>query len=292
MKVKWFKKKSADGVVAPALKATTLESSIDAGGFDFAAVVDRARAQATVGLVAADQRVVIDELHEWEDHVGAVDGLVAAVSVLEAGPGAGPARLWATFRARTKTARKEPEAFVAELAKRGDDLYGAAADAGIEADPMGAGEVTRSAAAVWSSVQAPAWPPVAAAVEETPESIVIDGQAHVVLEIDTGFPEAEAEIVDALAAIELGPRVRWVRTYRPSAVDGGQGRRSSVLVVSMTAGADRVEAVVAVIVAALSPRVRLRTHRMVGRQGLGLVMACGAGVLGWQHAAMTARAVA
>ena len=148
MKVKWFTKKSADGVVAPALKGTTLESSIDAGGFDFAAVVDRARAQATVGLVAADQRVVIDELHEWEDHVGAVDGLVAAVSVLEAGPGAGPARLWATFRARTKTARKEPEAFVAELAKRGDDLYGAAADAGIEADPMGAGEVRRSAAAV------------------------------------------------------------------------------------------------------------------------------------------------
>ena len=60
----------------------------------------------------------------------------------------------------------------------------------------------------------------------------------------------------------------------------------------MTADVDRVEAVVAVIVAALSPRVRLRTHRMVGRQGLGLVMACGAGVLGWQHAAMTARAVA
>ena len=157
---------------------------------------------------------------------------------------------------------------------------------------MGAGEVTRAAAAVWSSVQAPSWPPMAASVEETPASIVIDGQAHVVLEIDTGFPEAEAEIVDALAAIELGPRVRWVRTYRPSAVDGGQGRRSSVLVVSMTADVDRVEAVVAVIVAALSPRVRLRTHRMVGRQGLGLVMACGAGVLGWQHAAMTARAVA
>lgn len=288
----WMKKKGSEGVAVPALRGTTLASSIDAGGFDFAAVIDRARAQATVGLVATDAGMDIDALHDWEQRMSRLDGLVASVSVVEAGPGRGPLRLWATFRASTKTARREPEAFVAELAKRGDELYGAAADAGIEADPMDVAAVTQAVATVWSPMKKAVWPPVAGSVKETAQAVVVDGQAHVVLEVDTGFGEAEAEMVEAMEAIELGPRVRWSRVCRPSAIDEGAGRRSSSLMVSMGADVEQVESVVATIVMALSPRVRLRTHRLVGRQALGVAMGAGAGVLGWQHTRMTVAAVA
>ncbi|WP_151550185.1 MULTISPECIES: hypothetical protein [Corynebacterium] len=279
-----FKKKTAVASKSPAaLRNTRIVESIDAAGFPFAAVIDRRMAQASMGLVI-DQHMVPSELiAEVEHRLGDIDGLVATTFVVGGGSVRQAGRMWATFRARSKTQRKDDEEFVTELARRSTQLFNAAADAGMDAVPMDGRCVEELGAQSWSPSHDPQWPPVAEEVEEDAQFATIDGITHVGLGLDLDIAGVEEQVVEATCAIEVGPRVMLARHFRPSADDSGDGRRTGVWTI---AGADEPAAVkelAGVVVQTLDPRVQLRVHALTGRHGLAVATMCGGGVLGWQH---------
>lgn len=279
----WQRKAASQGITPRSCRGTRLVSYVDAAGFPFGTVVDRVHGQASMGLVFEEPMVTSDLLHATEQKLGEIDSLVGTVCVEGAGSQSAPARLWATFRARSKSQRKDDEEFVTEFAKRSTQLYNAAADCGLHATPLTERQISQLAAYAWSDVQAPQWPPVAKTVAATAGGIVIDSVAHIALEVVTDEPEVEEQILEVIHAIQVGPRVSLARSFRPSLDSVGKGRRAGILSLSMDSGMDDVERVVAGITEALDPRVQLRVHRLWGRSEIGVAAMCGGGVLGWQH---------
>lgn len=279
----WQKKKTESGISPTSMRGTRMLESIDAAGFPFAAIIDRSRAQASMGLVFDEQMFDTRLLVDVERGLGEVEGLVATTAVMSGGASPAPARLWATFRARSKSQRRDDDEFVADLARRSTQLFNAAADADLAASPLTGSQVTELAAYSWSDVQTPAWPPVAKKVEETAEAIVIDEVSHVAFVVDIDVPDVEDQIVEATGAIQVGPRVSLARQFRPGLDGQGTGRRVGVLTVSGEDTPEAVAGVAAVIIDALDPHVQLRVHRLRGRTGLAVATMCGGGVLGWQH---------
>lgn len=279
----WQRKKSESGIAPTAMRGTRMVESIDAAGFPFAAIIDRNRAQASMGLVFDEPMFDTRLLVDVERDLGEVEGLVATTAVMSGGAQPAPARLWATFRARSKSQRRDDEEFVADLARRSTQLFNAAADAHLAASPLTGGQVMELAAYSWSDVQTPAWPPVAKKVEETTDSVVIDGVAHVGFAVDVDVPDVETQVVEATSAIQVGPRVALARQFRPGLDGQGSGRRVGVLTISAEDSPEAVAGVARVIIEALDPHVQLRVHRLHGRAAVAAATMCGGGVLGWQH---------
>ncbi len=272
------------------MRSMRLVESIDAAGFPFGAVVDRPRSQASMGLVFEDTIVDTSLLAEVEAHLGDSEGLVATTCVVSGGPHPAPARMWATFRARSKSQRRDDDEFVTDLARRSTQLFNAAADSGLEVTPLTGSQIKTLAAYSWSDMQAPAWPPVAAKVDETAGAIVIDEVAHVGFCVDIDVPEVDAEIAEAVQALAVGPRVSLARHFRPGLDGAGAGRRIGVLTVAGEDSVEAVRAVAGVMVSALSPRVQLHVRPLLGRESLAVATMCGGGVLGWQHLDVTGKA--
>lgn len=280
----WWKKGKSDSGIAPqSMRATRLVESVDAAGFPFGAVVDRARSQASMGLVFDGTFFDSSLLAGVESRLGDVDGLVATTCVVSGGPHPAPARMWATFRARSASQRRDDDEFVTDLARRSTQLFNAAADSGLDVMPLTGSQIKALAAYSWSDIQAPAWPPVAAAVEESAGAIVIDEVAHVAFSVDIDVPEVDAEIAEAVQALAVGPRVALARHFRPGLDGAGSGRRTGVLTVAGEDSPEAVRAVADVMVHALSPRVQLHVRPLLGRASVAVATMCGGGVLGWQH---------
>lgn len=279
----WKKKSSTQGISPRSCRGTRLVSYVDAAGFPFGAVIDRAHSQASMGLVFEESMIPSRMLHSTESKLGEIDSLVGTMCVESAGSQPAPARLWATFRARSKSQRKDDEEFVAELAKRSTQLYNAAEDCGLHATPLTDRQITQLASYAWSEVQPPQWPPVAKTVVETAGGISIDQVGHVALEVVTGDDEVEQQILEVMHTIQVGPRVSLARSYRPAVEAGRTGRRAGIVTLSMDSGVEDADRVAESIMSALDPRVQLRVHRLWGRTEVGVATMCGGGVLGWQH---------
>lgn len=286
----WKKGKSDNGISPQAMRTTRLVESIDAAGFPFGAVVDRSRSQASMALVFDGTNFDTDLLAGVESKLGQSEGLVATTCVVSGGPNPAPARIWATFRARSKSQRRDDDEFVTDLARRSTQLHSAAVDMGLAVTPLTAPQISALAAYSWSDIQTPAWPPVASEVEETLESVVIDEVAHVGFVVDIDNPEVDAEIAEAVQALAVGPRVSLARHFRPGLDGDGSGRRVGVLTVAGEDSPEAVRAVAGVMVSALSPRVQLHVRPILGRTSVAVATMCGGGVLGWQHLDVTDKA--
>ncbi|WP_394277849.1 hypothetical protein [Luteococcus sp.] len=253
-------------------------------------LADASRAQATMLSRVTDAATVTpDALGMWEASLVGMESLLATVSTLTVAEDEPSWSLSATMQAVGRDERRDPTELATRLATSAPAIYRQAGDSGFHSRPLSSSEVVSFGQLHWSPLHPASWPPRAAIVEEGPSEVTVDGNTHVVFEVTC---DGDGTVLEMLASIiqDLGPRVdatfRLARVFRPAAgLDKtSSGRRVGLLTISYEAGRrDTGTYLAALCLAQLDARARLRVRRLFGRQQLGMGMALGLGVLGWQH---------
>lgn len=291
------RKKSKDTVVtiSPRLLRTITPIEVrDLDGYYVGFLSDSPRGQATmVSRVLTAETVTTDALATWEASLVGMDNLLATVATVTVAGDDVSWSLSATMTAADKVERKDPSELVTRLATTAPAIYRQAGDCGFPSRPLSIAEVTSYSQYFWSPEHTAVWPPVATSVEESSQTLTIDDTTHVVFEITCDGADTT---LDSLTTIiqTLGPQVdatlQLARVFRPAASmdETSSGRRVGLLTIAHPA--DRQDAgtyLAALILSQLDARSRLRVRRLTSRQQVGVLMAVGLGVLGWQHLEVT-----
>ncbi|PRQ11439.1 hypothetical protein C1Y63_06205 [Corynebacterium sp. 13CS0277] len=282
-------------IILPETKGLSLHEIRDAAGFDLGLIVDTPFHQATLVLQAADGLLELHEKDTWLDLVCGADatqGVLAASIISTFCGGDEPDYSFITFRTSAAEVKKDLTGFLTSIAVKAPGLY-APEDYEYSWLPLDATRVTELANSYLVDADAvQLFPPAAMTGELHAEYIKHAGRYSVVFEIDSNDAagaEAFREVHDVLCASEMPESLRLIRTARPTHSqyrqvhpDVAPSRTSSLLVVTGEE-LDIVDAIVAEILAVLSPRARLRLLRLTGRQHLGLLQASCLPVYGWQN---------
>lgn len=281
--------------ISPRLLRTITPIEVrDLDGYYVGFLSDASYAQATmVSRVLDAETVTTAGLATWEASLVGMETLLATVATVTVAKEDIAWSLSATMTAADKTERKDPSELATRLAMTSPAIYRRAGDCGFPARPLSIAEVTSYSQHLWSPSHSPVWPPVAATVEETPQSLTIGEITHVVFEITCDGIDTTLDDLTTIIQ-ELGPRLdatlQIARVFRPAASmdEASSGRRVGLLTIAHPA--DEVDVgtyLAALIFSQLNARSRLRVRRLIGRQQLGVLMALGLGVLGWQHLEVT-----
>lgn len=263
----------------------------DTRGFDHGVIIDSGHGQMT--LIST---VTADDGGDYAAMISAMAADADLVSLTRVTEDNGR-YLSATFAATEKTERKHREEFLSTRAVKAENFMHTAAAAGIRLEPVDKAGMSALAARVWpAGAGGQQWPPVADDVEETVSTITClpsDMPVNIVFEVDVDAVEALDEFLDELA-VETGV-LRSSVVVRPPLAEAAEpestGRRCALVTVR-GANVEDAEDTAAELVSGLSPLVRLRVHRMLGRQQAGLLAGAGLGVLGWQQINLTGKPVA
>ncbi|KQB84072.1 hypothetical protein Cocul_00868 [Corynebacterium oculi] len=284
----WVSSRQRRGGYSPAcLASTVVESSREAGGFAFGALVDGKRHQLTV-MLAGEGEASWGQCDEWESRVGARDQVVATCGV-NVGMFSARPLMSVTFRAATKSQREDVSELVTYVAQEYPRVYEAGAAVGLDLVPLSVEDIYQWGGVWWPSSggeQQLVWPPQCDVVRGQVGGIEIGQVACVSYECNFDSSEVGEEFQGVLSGLDVVDVVRCARWYRPvmdehpGGVSGG--RRGGVLTV-MGSSRQHAEGLAAGLLHQLSPQARLRVRRVWGRQEMAVVASAGVGVLGWQH---------
>lgn len=270
-----------------ALRGTQLESSREAGGFSFGAVVDRVRGQITVVMIG-EQEASVEGLAQWETAVAQVEGVVATCAV-NVGMFSAVPLLSVTFTAVTKRQREDATELLTHVARVYPKLYRAAGEAHMPVTPM-----TREQLLSWAQVWWPGekeeqeepWPPENGSIVRHKGAVAIGDLWCVSYEYELGDKGLGQELVGLVGGVDVAGFVRVCRWFRPAMDEAEQsvdaGRRGGIVTV-MGDSQQEAEELAGVLLGQLSPQARLRVRRVWARQEMAAVAGAGVGVLGWQH---------
>ena len=274
--------------LARLLDGLTLESRIDAGGFDQLMLTDEKRQQITVTSLAADIYYVENTQAEcWLEEMAGLDKLACAWLCDSTTPDV-PVLVGGMFKPTDPEEQKDLSELATWLTVDGPVLYNAAAGYGIEAIPGDEAQLAARISAVFD---------VATPLESLEEMKALDWEDHAryttvgnkafsVLVINTSVPGVSEELDQLMNEWDLPVQVTRTRFIRPFASPtvadelglDVAGRNWALVTVEGGAGSDEV------LYNALNPKVRLHCRRGWCRQKLLLTASLGIGVLGYQHA--------
>lgn len=276
--------------VLPVLGGLALSRSHDTGGFELGVIVDKPRRQATIACRwDSTEPVAEKDKTAWTDAVSPLNNVVAVTTVAAVSPQGSHTRALVTMKS-TGDMRRDLDGVLAEVALAAPDFY-APAGLGWYLLPLTPAEVTEWARSTVGA-EGKSFPPQPAEFAEFQRYLRVAGSVCVAFELDTtgdiaasglaelsalvAYSTAEETITVAQIARPTDPR------YLEAHPDTPTSRSSAIITIT---GADReaAESCADELIAALSPRTRIRLHRLLGRQHLGLCISAGLPVFGWQH---------
>lgn len=288
----WFKRRRK-GVPCQALAKTRLTQIRDTKGFDHGVIVDEQRHQVT--LIA---EVTDGDPEHWDsfvNHMLADEALACLTKVTTANS----TLVAATFTATEKTEKKDSEQFLTSRAVQAEEIMSAGRAAGWTLEPCDRAAVRAWIDSVWPSPEnTSAWPPTTGELTETDKILTVSSESTAavtaVFETDVNGDPALTKTLDEIAATTDGS-VRFAHLVRPALRELDEGNaigQETGLVTIVSETAEDVAADADAFITVLDPHSRLRCHRMVGRQQVGLLAGAGAGTLPWQHLTLTGKAAA
>ena len=241
-----------------------------------------------------DEDTTREEVDQWLVHISSVERVVVATVMTVAGVDGGVPRFMVTFD-MSGLSRDE---FLTLVAKRLSVLCYSPDEVEIMWHVQSVDDVAGYASSVWAPSSKVVFPPFADELVEGPRSIVCDGVARVVFEVnahDAAGLAALEEIRRLVVSASLGVGesmyvVEVVRPtdslYRVQYPEADRFRRSGIIVLSAESDVG-LEGFAAEMIARISVRSRLRLSRLYGRQYLGVLLAAGIPVYGWQTSRVT-----
>ena len=280
-------------VQVPVLRGVELVEVVDIGGYRVGVMMQSVFHQATV-VVRGDEDTTREEVDQWLVHISSVERVVVATVMTVAGVDGGVPRFMVTFD-MSGLSRDE---FLTLVAKRLSVLCYSPDEVEIMWHVQSVDDVAGDASSVWAPSSKVVFPPFADELVEGPRSIVCDGVARVVFEVnahDAAGLAALEEIRRLVVSASLGVGesmyvVEVVRPtdslYRVQYPEADRFRRSGIIVLSAESDVG-LEGFAAEMIARISVRSRLRLSRLYGRQYLGVLLAAGIPVYGWQTSRVT-----
>ena len=280
-------------VQVPVLRGVELVEVVDIGGYRVGVMMQSVLHQSTV-VVRGDEDTTREEVDQWLVHISSVERVVVATVMTVAGVDGGVPRFMVTFD-MSGLSRDE---FLTLVAKRLSVLCYSPDEVEIMWHVQSVDDVAGYASSVWAPSSKVVFPPFADELVEGPRSIVCDGVARVVFEVnahDAAGLAALEEIRRLVVSASLGVGesmyvVEVVRPtdslYRVQYPEADRFRRSGIIVLSAESDVG-LEGFAAEMIARISVRSRLRLSRLYGRQYLGVLLAAGIPVYGWQTSRVT-----
>ena len=280
-------------VQVPVLRGVELVEVVDIGGYRVGVMMQSVLHQANV-VVRGDEDTTREEVDLWLVHISSVERVVVATVMTVAGVDGGVPRFMVTFD-MSGLSRDE---FLTLVAKRLSVLCYSPDEVEIMWHVQSVDDVAGYASSVWAPSSKVVFPPFADELVEGPRSIVCDGVARVVFELnahDAAGLAALEEIRRLVVSASLGVGesmyvVEVVRPtdslYRVQYPEADRFRRSGIIVLSAESDVG-LEGFAAEMIARISVRSRLRLSRLYGRQYLGVLLAAGIPVYGWQTSRVT-----
>ena len=277
----------------PGWRGVELVAGVDIGGHRGGGMMQSVLHQATV-VVRGDEDTTREEVDQWLVHISSVERVVVATVMTVAGVDGGVPRFMVTFD-MSGLSRDE---FLTLVAKRLSVLCYSPDEVEIMWHVQSVDDVAGYASSVWAPSSKVVFPPFADELVEGPRSIVCDGVARVVFEVnahDAAGLAALEEIRRLVVSASLGVGesmyvVEVVRPtdslYRVQYPEADRFRRSGIIVLSAESDVG-LEGFAAEMIARISVRSRLRLSRLYGRQYLGVLLAAGIPVYGWQTSRVT-----
>lgn len=266
-------------------RGMSLETVTDTGGYEFGVIWQPDQQQGSV-VLCGDESFSLEVVHQWRHSVCAMDQVVVVMVVWSAD--AVP-RVVVTFDA----AGKKRDDFLTWLAVRLLEVY-SPSELDVMWWPQTAEKITTYASSLWAPDSPPAFPPFAQHFEEQHNWIGCDQTYRVAFDVLLSGARGEeiaSEIEQLVLSSELdsSEQVHFVEIARPidpvilnQNPDAALFRRTGVIVLSAD-NAERCEDFISDLVASLSARARVRITRLYGRQHVGVLLAGGVPVYGWQH---------
>lgn len=274
------------------LIGTELATFRDTRGFDHGVIIDTKRRQATL-LASLDAEFSDDSWRSFVTDIAA-DRDLACLSRIT---GDGVPIVSATFRATEKQDKKDTSAFMASRAVQADSLMTAASANGVRLTPLDRQAVREYAQAIWANgMPANQWPPVADDIDETDATLCRvhgSGQTYsVAFEADISTSAGLSGLLRSVAQ-QAPDVIRYAEIVRPAVADLAEdnevGRTVGLVTVYGEYPADVAEETDG-LMQAVGAHGRLRLHRLIGRQQVGLITGAGLGALAWQQLQMTGKA--
>ena len=266
-------------------RGMSLETVTDTGGYEFGVIWQPEQHQGSVVLFG-DESFSPEVVHQWRQSVCAMDQVLVVMVVWSAD--AVP-RVVVTFDA----AGKKRDDFLTWLAVRLLDFY-SPSELDVMWWPQTAENITAYASSLWAPASPPVFPPFAEDLEEHHNWIGCDQTYRVAFDVllsgvwgEEIATEIEGLVLSSsLESSEQAHFVELARPIEPVILEDNPGvqpfRRTGVILLSAD-NAEQCEDFISDLVASLSARARVRITRLFGRQHLGVLLAGGVPVYGWQH---------
>ena len=268
-----------------------LSSVRDSAGFDFGVVIQSKLNQTSVLLEAEQHDLSLPELTEWQDSTGWCEELRATAVIVHFGQETRSAQAVVSFSTDT-TISKDEHSALASLAVQLPAIYAPAEQSWVwlQQDKE---QLQRSAQRTWSAGTSElVFPPVAESFSETPRTVSCNDKTFITFEMESPVNDDYTEINNlctVLSSLRGEEEISFIRIARPTdptyldAHPDSPRTRTAHLVVIAAADRQEAEACAMELIFALHPRTRLRLHRLLGRQRLGVLLAGGLPAYGWQH---------
>ncbi|MGP3702131.1 hypothetical protein ACR3EC_11545 [Corynebacterium diphtheriae] len=271
-----FGTSTGTGFTASTLAGLKLHHVRDVNGFDHGVVYDAKHCQATTVATVAGTQPTKEQWEAFETAMAADKGLIA-MAIAHDGEAT---TVGMTFRATEPKDRKDYTEFLTRLARQGAGVLGAGDDNGIELHPMDKEALTHYVASLWGGGDQ--FPPTADTGAESWQHITVAGITRALFDVDLTVDGIDERFL-AWANDEAMP-VAYTRLFRPAQKPDGDGPGRFSGIATITADSvDELNGVAAGLIRMCPARQRLRIHRMLGRQQIGLWACAGVGVLPWQH---------
>lgn len=285
----------------PEIRDLTVAEETDVRGWTTGLVVDKPHDQVTVNMGLDTPGTVRESAwREWEDAIAKMDRMVATCTIDEAGGTATTPRIATTFRAVSKTQRKDISQLVTDVSLRQAELYERAESLELPVRPLDAATVANlahqgltGAPGTWDDLRK-------VDLNNSIEDLIINDHRRVAcFSVDISRPEVADQLDGIMEDWEddsaILRRTRFFRPYVQPEGTGedmttGRGRRWAIVTTTGELG-DLSEIADGVLRAAFdsSPSIALAMRRMRGRQRTGAMAGLGIGVLGFQHIALAER---